>query len=254
MTSIFTHRVNIFLLFFVLATFLLARTSIASSPSPTPSEPEPIDFLQLLNSVPSDRLHAVLHDYEPGRYKHGVFREDRTAMEAVHRDDAAKATKLVRIAKRQVIGGATGGSTSGNGTFTTSTVSTTPASISSTTTTDVLSSTLSTIVEVSTSTSYSTIPSSTSSSTSSVHSTTLMTTITTAVLKTSTFPNGARSTVTEITVIGVPLPNAAQPTKSSNTQTGSPSLQTNGAAAGSQRFKTGVGVLVGGAVAGFWFL
>ncbi|KAI9748012.1 MAG: hypothetical protein M4579_007335, partial [Chaenotheca gracillima] len=51
-------------------------------------------FEKLLDVVPQEALHEALHDSLPN-YKHGVFREDRAALEAVHHDDAATATSLI---------------------------------------------------------------------------------------------------------------------------------------------------------------
>ena len=58
-------------------------------------------FQRLLDQVDPPALHAALHNYSPRKFKHGVFQEDRTAVEAVHRDDAPLATTIVSIAKRQ---------------------------------------------------------------------------------------------------------------------------------------------------------
>ena len=58
-------------------------------------------FQQLLDQVDPPALHAALHNYSPRKFKHGVFQEDRTAVEAVHRDDAPLATTIVSVAKRQ---------------------------------------------------------------------------------------------------------------------------------------------------------
>ncbi|KAI9678053.1 MAG: hypothetical protein M1817_005997 [Caeruleum heppii] len=58
-------------------------------------------FEALLNTIPSESLHAALHGLPSPRYDHGVFQDDRTAIEAVRRHNAAAATSLVRMAKRQ---------------------------------------------------------------------------------------------------------------------------------------------------------
>lgn len=58
-------------------------------------------FEALLNTVPSESLHAALHSLPSPKYGHGVFENDRTAIEAVRRHDPAVATSLVRMAKRQ---------------------------------------------------------------------------------------------------------------------------------------------------------
>ncbi|MCJ1484936.1 hypothetical protein MMC06_005109 [Schaereria dolodes] len=58
-------------------------------------------FQALLDQVDPPSLHAALHDFDPKKFKHGVFQEDRTAVEAVHRDNAPLATKIISLARRQ---------------------------------------------------------------------------------------------------------------------------------------------------------
>ena len=62
---------------------------------------EEIKFQELLATVSDDALHKVLEEYVSSKYKPGVWREGRTAMSAVHKDDAAKATSLIQLARRQ---------------------------------------------------------------------------------------------------------------------------------------------------------
>lgn len=66
-------------------------------------------FQQLLAQVDPSTLHAVLHHHSPKKFQHGMFREDKTAVEVIHRDDAPLATSIINLAKRQEIS---------NGTFT----------------------------------------------------------------------------------------------------------------------------------------
>ena len=87
---------------------LLTRiSSYASASSPTTDKDDEetkadlAAFQRLLDQVDAPALHAALHNYSPKKFKHGVFQEDRTAVEAVHRDDAPLATTIVSIAKRQ---------------------------------------------------------------------------------------------------------------------------------------------------------
>ncbi|MCJ1294473.1 hypothetical protein MMC34_006031 [Xylographa carneopallida] len=61
-------------------------------------------FQQLLEQVDAPALHAALHDYSPKKFKHGIFKEDQTAVEAIHRDDAPLATSILSLAKRQESG------------------------------------------------------------------------------------------------------------------------------------------------------
>ena len=79
-------------------------------------------FQELLDSVDPSALHNVLHAAED-KYRHGIFKEDRTAMEVVHEENAEVATSLVELAKRQA------------GNNTTTTVETTSNSVVDPTTT-----------------------------------------------------------------------------------------------------------------------
>jgi hypothetical protein len=66
----------------------------------SPNGAKETSFQDLLNSVSDASLHDVLMNvYE--KYKHGVFPEDRKAIQAVHDDNAAIATSLVELARRQ---------------------------------------------------------------------------------------------------------------------------------------------------------
>lgn len=58
-------------------------------------------FQRLLDQVDPPALHAALHKHSPKKFEHGIFKEDRTAVEAVHREDASLATKIASLAKRQ---------------------------------------------------------------------------------------------------------------------------------------------------------
>lgn len=60
-------------------------------------------FQRLLDQVDPPALHAALHKHSPKKFEHGIFKEDRTAAEAVHREDASLATKIasLALAKRQ---------------------------------------------------------------------------------------------------------------------------------------------------------
>ncbi|KAI4267817.1 MAG: hypothetical protein LQ337_008170 [Flavoplaca oasis] len=61
------------------------------------------EFNKLLEQVDPDSLHAALHDYSPKKFKHGMFKEDRTAVEAIHREQPSVASTIVAKAKRQDI-------------------------------------------------------------------------------------------------------------------------------------------------------
>lgn len=58
-------------------------------------------FRQLLNTVDPVSLHNVLHDNVKDKYQHGVYQEDKKAMEVVHQENAEAAYSLVELARRQ---------------------------------------------------------------------------------------------------------------------------------------------------------
>lgn len=60
-------------------------------------------FQKLLNEVDPPALHLLLHEYSPKKFAHGMFREDRVAVEAIHREDPPLAESIVSLAKRQAI-------------------------------------------------------------------------------------------------------------------------------------------------------
>ena len=98
----------------LLTCLLLARLSsyVISEPSPEQeADREALSdleaFQQLLDQVDPPALHAALHDFTPKKFKHGVFKEDRTAVEAVHRDEPSLATSILALAKRQEPGNST---------------------------------------------------------------------------------------------------------------------------------------------------
>ncbi|KAL8933346.1 MAG: hypothetical protein Q9216_006412 [Gyalolechia sp. 2 TL-2023] len=59
------------------------------------------EFGKLIDQVDPRSLHAALHDYSPKKFKHGMFKEDRTAVEAIHKDQPSLASTIIAIAKRQ---------------------------------------------------------------------------------------------------------------------------------------------------------
>ncbi|KAH0547966.1 hypothetical protein GP486_008293 [Trichoglossum hirsutum] len=206
---------------FLFALFLAVLTTcVLADDSPDKEDVE--NFQSLLNSVPEDRLHAILHDYEPSRFKHGVFQEDRTAMEAVHRDNAAVATKLIRLAKRQ------------------SNTTSTPPSKPSDTPTENKSTPPPSPMDGS-STAATTGGKATAPQTTAQQPATQSTFITSQIVRTSTAPDGSRSTVTEYTVVGAPVEPPGQ--TGSKTNNAKPSLQAGAAT------RNGLGP-VGGLVAG----
>ncbi|KAI4194489.1 MAG: hypothetical protein LQ350_007740 [Teloschistes chrysophthalmus] len=59
------------------------------------------EFNRLLDQVDPPSLHAALHDYSPKKFKHGMFKEDRTAVEAIHKEEPSLASSIIAVAKRQ---------------------------------------------------------------------------------------------------------------------------------------------------------
>ena len=61
-------------------------------------------FQKLLDQVDPTALHSALHRHSPTPFRDGIFNEDRTAAEALHRADPPLATSIVALAKRQAPG------------------------------------------------------------------------------------------------------------------------------------------------------
>jgi hypothetical protein len=186
-------KIRHFFLALLLVTLLtLSLVSAASNNARQPAAPavseEQAKFQDLLNSVEPGCLHEVLHQFMGSKYKHGVYQEDKTAMEVLHQSNAEAAHSLIELAKRQ------GGTTSSNGSASTTTAvdsstSTTSVPASSTTPPTTLPSSSSTTVPIppTSSTAQTTPPQSTSS------------TSTTTVIETSTAPpSGSTTTPTSI--------------------------------------------------------
>jgi len=66
-------------------------------------------FQKLLDSVDPDALHNVLLESMKDKYQHGVWKEVKTAVKAIHQKNPKAAESLIELAKRQATG-------SGNGT------------------------------------------------------------------------------------------------------------------------------------------
>ncbi|CAK7210207.1 hypothetical protein SEUCBS140593_000756 [Sporothrix eucalyptigena] len=155
-------------------------------------------FSRLLEAVSPESLHDLLHEYFPDTYKHGVYPSEKKAMEAIHRANAALATSIVQLARRDLNGTVTSSSTSSA-----APTSSTPA-------------TSSTFKNSSTSST-----SSRTTKTSSSSSSTITGKKTTSVdIYTSTI-NGSPTVVTATTVVGVGASNTGATTTNSGTlQTG----------------------------------
>ena len=89
------------------ALFGLLAVAIADGSHQKPLDKEAVSDIEelnkLLEQVDPDSLHAALHDYSPKKFKHGMFKEDRTAVEAIHREQPSVASTIVAKAKRQDI-------------------------------------------------------------------------------------------------------------------------------------------------------
>ncbi|CAK7232271.1 hypothetical protein SBRCBS47491_008212 [Sporothrix bragantina] len=154
-------------------------------------------FTRLLEAVSPESLHDLLHEYFPDTYKHGVYPSEKKAMEAIHRANAALATSIVQLARRDLNGTITSGSSSAPAT------TSTPAS----------SSVFKNSSSSATTTSHSSKTTSSSSETSSGKKTTS--------IYTSTI-NGTPTVVTATTVVGVGASGTggASATNSGTLQTG----------------------------------
>lgn len=86
-----------------LSTFVIAEPSYAEREKDKETLADLEAFQRLLDQVDPPALHAALHKHSPKKFEHGIFQEDRTAVEAVHREDASLATKIasLALAKRQ---------------------------------------------------------------------------------------------------------------------------------------------------------
>ena len=94
------RRTTVTVLIIVFLTVAYAAVPVYRRSQDSPSGARDTSFQELLNSVSDASLHDVLISVYQ-KYRHGVFMEDRTAMQAVHDDDAAMATSLIELARRQ---------------------------------------------------------------------------------------------------------------------------------------------------------
>ncbi|KAI5811412.1 hypothetical protein DFH27DRAFT_26836 [Peziza echinospora] len=106
-------------------------------------------FNELARDVNDEALHAALHDVdlEGGKqYRHGIFRGDRDALEAVRREKEEEAVRIVKLAKRQ--SNSTSSTTSHITTTTTATTTLPPVTTKRTTTVTNSNGDLQTITEL----------------------------------------------------------------------------------------------------------
>lgn len=76
---------------------------IVEREAPLEVAPNAETFQKLLNEVDPPALHLLLHEHSPKKFAHGMFREDRVAVEAIHREDPPLAESIVSLAKRQAV-------------------------------------------------------------------------------------------------------------------------------------------------------
>lgn len=95
------------LLLSILSSYALAdplNPQIVGRAAPPPeAAPNAETFQKLLNEVDPPALHSLLHEHSPKKFAHGMFREDRVAVEAIHRESPALAESIVSLAKRQAV-------------------------------------------------------------------------------------------------------------------------------------------------------
>lgn len=104
---------------FLLAASSLTNASIISDPRPSQSDDTSVGtFQSLLETIQQDghALRELLSELHPA-FGRGVYENARTAMEAVHRDSPALASKVVEMAHNELVKRQTGN----NGTATTTT-------------------------------------------------------------------------------------------------------------------------------------
>lgn len=97
----------------MLASLPLILSILPSYAFANPSNPEIVEreavasnteiFQKLLNEVDPPALHSLLHEHSPKKFAHGMFSEDRVAVEAIHRENPPLAESIVSLAKRQAV-------------------------------------------------------------------------------------------------------------------------------------------------------
>ncbi|CAG8961836.1 hypothetical protein HYFRA_00014012 [Hymenoscyphus fraxineus] len=102
----------------------IAKRNVVSVPTQESTETE--NFRELLNSLDPSILHEILHEHLKEKYQHGVYQEDKKAMEVVHQQNAEVAITLIELAKRQAPGNGTVTLSAGPPTTTTVSITGTP--------------------------------------------------------------------------------------------------------------------------------
>lgn len=90
-----------FYLLFVLLVSSIAVAASQTDQTATESDSHHHPSLQeILNNIDESKIHHALHLLSD-KFRHGVFPTDTNAVEALHKEDASLAARLMKIAKRQ---------------------------------------------------------------------------------------------------------------------------------------------------------
>jgi len=87
------HLRNLLLYSLSLATVVHSQST--PQPSTEIASDQSFDFQELLNAIPEESIHAALHSVLDAKYQDGVYEHDRSAVEAVRKDDPPTATKVL---------------------------------------------------------------------------------------------------------------------------------------------------------------
>ncbi|KAG8526769.1 uncharacterized protein KY384_008198 [Bacidia gigantensis] len=273
----------------------LTRPSISTEANDQDQETQ-VDqdaFQHLLAQVDPPALHAALHDFSPRKFAHGMFPEDRTAVEAIHREEPDIATgilKMAKLGKRQVANGTLTTSTSPPESQVPATTRVAPVPQGSETSSSAVESFQSTLATQTSSPAVNS-PTPTSSGSASLTAGQVVTTtnaagltivstvgggattlspsassssgpvqgpssITSTLLHTSTLPNGDQSTITAITVVA-PSAGAETPSGTAGAGAGKTTSGQPGLQTGEAAMTRGCGkemVVVLGAAVGVAFM
>lgn len=185
---------------------LLGLTLVSCSSPPrhgSPMSPEErLQFQALLNTIEPASLHDVLHKHLKEKYKHGVYQEDKAAMEVVAQSNVEVAHSLIEVAKRQA-----------------SNTSTVIAVVTTTTavTTDVPPVTTTPVV----------VPPTTTPVTTNNPPTTSPTTQATTTLTQQTLPSGTTTTPTTVQIPATTPASSKPGSTTSPTKTGTSNVQSS---------------------------
>lgn len=199
------------------------------------AEPNAEAFQKLLNEVDPPALHSALHEHSPKKFAHGMFREDRIAVEAIHREDPPLAQSIVMLAKRQNASNSTTQSPSAppsTASVELTSGSTPVTSLASPAVTSTPGSATASATTKSATSSVASSGSQTPVTPTKFSPTTTLPIRTSIAVQTSTLSNGSRSVITQTTLLGSEVLGTT-PTGNAGVQgssTPSPGLQTGAAA------------------------